>query len=161
MEQFGEGHFRLGNIKQITTTSDFETLTEESRECQLESSFEDCVTEKYLEALKEECRCMPFNLQNYSYSVEEFDLCINEKQWLCVAKIQIPKDMCNNPCKGLYVDVKKDPVEIIQAPQYQMMVNQYKMYTWMQNHVDTKTAGLRGKFRFELLFLHEESGDTS
>ena len=82
MEQFGEGHFRLGNIKEITTTSDFETLTEESRECQLESSFEDCVTEKYLEALKEECRCLPFNLQNYSSSVEEFDLCVNEKQWL-------------------------------------------------------------------------------
>ena len=72
--------------------------------------------------------------------------------YLCVAKIQIPKDMCNNPCKGLYIDVKKDPVEIIQAPQYQIMMNQYEMYTWFQKNVDTQTPALRGNFQFDLYY---------
>ena len=71
MEQFGEGNFRLGDVKQIETTPDFDTLDEEARECQLESTYEECVTNNYLDTLKKDCGCLPFNLQNYSSSIEE------------------------------------------------------------------------------------------
>ena len=66
MEQYGEGNFRLGDVRMVSTTQDFHSLGEETRGCQSESSFEDCVTEKYLEKLIAECSCLPFSLQNYT-----------------------------------------------------------------------------------------------
>ena len=66
MEQYGEGNFRLGDVRMVSTTQDFHSLGEETRGCQSKLSFEDCVTEKYLEALTAECSCLPFSLQNYT-----------------------------------------------------------------------------------------------
>ena len=71
MAQNGEGSFKLGDVKQIRTTPDFTSLDENIRGCQTETSYEDCTTHKYIEALKQKCACLPFNLQNYSSYNEE------------------------------------------------------------------------------------------
>ena len=75
MELFGEGNFKLGDIKKIETTNDFDNLDEDKRDCQLVSTYEECVTKKYLETLKIKCDCLPYNLQNYSSSDKEVYYC--------------------------------------------------------------------------------------
>ena len=47
-------------------TDDFTTLEKDIRKCQTEIRKEDCVTAKYLDDVKKTCKCLPFNLQNYS-----------------------------------------------------------------------------------------------
>ena len=72
VEQYGEGNFKLGDIKMVETTDDYYSLDEETRGCQAgSSSLEDCVTEKYLEALIVKCSCLPYSLQNYTNSDKE------------------------------------------------------------------------------------------
>ena len=66
MEQYGEGNFKLGDIKMVETTEDYYSLDEETRGCQAGSRFEDCITEKYLETLIEKCSCLPYSLHNYT-----------------------------------------------------------------------------------------------
>ena len=51
---------------------------------------------------------------------------------------------CLKPCKGLYVDVKKEPVELVQVPQYQIMMMEYENYTWFQKNVDSQRQSLKG-----------------
>ena len=47
-------------------TDDYLGLDLQTRGCQNDNTYEDCVTEEYLDLLKEECNCLPFNLQNFS-----------------------------------------------------------------------------------------------
>ena len=68
----------------------------------------------------------------------------------CLKKTEIPYDDCLKPCQGLYVDVKKEPVEIVQVPQYQIMMKAYENYTWFQNNIDSQRQSLKGI----LLILH-------
>ena len=65
----GEGNFKLGDVKQIRTTPDFTSMDKNTIGCQTESSYEDCITHKYLEMLWKKCDCLPFHLQNYSSTV--------------------------------------------------------------------------------------------
>ena len=44
----------------------------------------------------------------------------------------MPYQECLKPCKGIYVDVKKSPVEIVQAAEYQILMNEYLNYTWFK-----------------------------
>ena len=66
MEQYGEGNFRLGDVKQIRTTADFTSMDKDIIGCQTDTSYENCVTDMYLEALINECSCLPYSLQNYT-----------------------------------------------------------------------------------------------
>ena len=63
---YGSGSIRIKGIKQIQVTDDYLGLDLQTRGCQNETMYEDCVTELYLDLLKEECKCLPFNLQNFS-----------------------------------------------------------------------------------------------
>ena len=67
----GEGNFRLGDVKQVVTTEDFDSLDESIKGCQMETSFEDCVTKNSLETLVNICNCIPYNLKNYSIADEK------------------------------------------------------------------------------------------
>ena len=63
---YGSGSIRIKGVKQIHVTTDYLDLDSQSRGCQNENTYEDCVTELYLDLLSEECKCLPFNLQNFS-----------------------------------------------------------------------------------------------
>ena len=63
---YGSGSIRIKGVKQIHVTNDYLDLDSQSRGCQNENTYEDCVTELYLDLLSEECKCLPFNLQNFS-----------------------------------------------------------------------------------------------
>ena len=127
MKKFGEGNYELGNIQMVETTEDFKTMSQSVRECQTETTFEDCVTKKYLELLIKRCSCLPFHLQNYS-SNNDHALCTKSNS-SCVADVEIPKQLCLKPCDGMHVDVKKHPVKIVQLPEYQLLLDDYLNYT--------------------------------
>ena len=57
-------------------------------------------------------------------------MCLEKNERICVANIKMPYQECLKPCKGIYVDVKKSPVEIVQAAEYQILMNEYLNYTW-------------------------------
>ena len=46
----------------------------------------------------------------------------------------------------MYADVKKSPVEILQAAQYQIFMNEYINYTWFQNDISNQEQEIRGAF---------------
>ena len=71
MELLGEGNFRLGDVKEVKITEDFASLDETIKECQTETSFEDCVTQISLETLVNTCDCIPYSLKNYSNDEEK------------------------------------------------------------------------------------------
>ena len=159
MELHGDGNFKLENVKQMKITKDFRALDEQSRKCQTKISFEDCVTKKYLESMKANCKCLPYNLQNYSLGEKvnatvcsillckhffkfyalQIQLCdINGIDSACVEKIELPYSKCLKPCEGIYADFKKSPVQIVQKAKYQLLMDEYLKYTWFQ---DTKDIG--------------------
>ena len=56
----------------------------------------------------------------------------------------MPYRECLKPCDGMYVDVKKSPVEIVQAAQYQILMNDYINYTWFQNDISSQIQDMNG-----------------
>ena len=66
MELSGEGNYGLGNVKQVAITDEFASLDERTKNCQTKSSFDDCITQNILTSLIDTCKCLPYNLQNYS-----------------------------------------------------------------------------------------------
>ena len=71
VQQYGEGNYKLGDVKMVKSTADFYSLDEATIRCQKDSRYEDCVTKKYLEALVAKCSCLPFNLLNYTNADKE------------------------------------------------------------------------------------------
>ena len=52
------------------TTSDFATLDENTKNCEDGANYVDCVSQKYMKAVIEQCNCLPYRLQNYSAAME-------------------------------------------------------------------------------------------
>ena len=63
---YGSGSIRIKGIKEIKVTDEYLGLNSQTKGCQNETTYEDCVTELYLDLLKDECKCLPFNLQNFT-----------------------------------------------------------------------------------------------
>ena len=57
--------YNLNNVKEISVTDDFLTLDKTIIDCQNEETLEDCKTRKYLDALDEQCKCLPFSIRNH------------------------------------------------------------------------------------------------
>ena len=57
-----EKKYFLNVIKEISVTESFLTLDENTRGCQ-EESFDDCTTKKYINALINKCKCLPFQIR--------------------------------------------------------------------------------------------------
>ena len=54
--------YNLNNVKEILTTDAFLTLDRETIGCQNEESFNDCKTGQYIDALINQCGCLPFSI---------------------------------------------------------------------------------------------------
>ena len=51
-------------MKEISVTDDFLTLDKTIIKCQNEESLQDCKTRKYIDAMVEQCKCLPFAVRN-------------------------------------------------------------------------------------------------
>ena len=40
--------------------------------------------------------------------------------------------------------MKREPVEVVQIPQYQIMMNEYEGYTWFQNKIAMQRQSMKG-----------------
>ena len=61
----GEGHYGLGDIREIQVTKEFVGLGEKVTHCQTEEYREDCLSRKYRERVLSQCNCSPFYLRSY------------------------------------------------------------------------------------------------
>ena len=59
---FGEGQYNLHSLKEIIVTDSFFGLKKDARNCQNIETFDDCITRKYIEKMKQECGCIPLSL---------------------------------------------------------------------------------------------------
>ena len=55
--------YNLNNIKEIKVTEDFLGLSKTIRRCQYDESFDECITRKYVDELKQTCKCLPFPIR--------------------------------------------------------------------------------------------------
>ena len=63
MKLSGEGIYGLNSLKEIEVTEEFLTLDTNITECQNEVSLINCKTKSYLDALSNDCGCLPFNIR--------------------------------------------------------------------------------------------------
>ena len=77
-------------------------------------------------------------------SVFQIKIC-DEKDDPCLAEVKIPFDECLKPCEGLYLDVKKSPVNIVEEAQFQILLEDYLNYTWFQNDINWDLPVFQGK----------------
>ena len=49
-------------MKEISATESFLSMNKDISKCQDEETFDECVTEKYVNALKDKCKCLPLIL---------------------------------------------------------------------------------------------------
>ena len=51
-------------VKEVTVTEDYLGLDEDTRNCQNIETFEECSTKQYFNAVKMECKCLPYGLKH-------------------------------------------------------------------------------------------------
>ena len=56
--------YNLNNVKEIEVTDEFLALEKTIINCQNTESLEDCKTRRYVDALVEQCKCLPFAIRN-------------------------------------------------------------------------------------------------
>ena len=66
---FGGGSYALSYVKQISTSSDFDSMPEEKRGCQNKESVEECTGKRLHQAGMDQCQCIPWAL--YGIDSEE------------------------------------------------------------------------------------------
>ena len=95
---FGEGEYNLDVLKEIRVTESFLRLDQDVIKCQNEESQDSCRTRQYIDTLKNECGCLPYNLHSYD---EEVPLCLSNQR-KCVNK-KPDLSNCLPSCQGLMV----------------------------------------------------------
>ena len=61
MKLIGEGEYNLNALKEIKVSDAFLGLDQDVRQCQNEEPMTNCTTRNHLEAMLEQCGCLPFN----------------------------------------------------------------------------------------------------
>ena len=56
-----ENEYNLNVLKEIEVSDDFLTIDENVRNCQNDETYDDCITEKYINTILKNCNCMPLN----------------------------------------------------------------------------------------------------
>ena len=56
-------YYRLYVVKEVSVTDSFLTLKEETKRCQKDQTFDECTTQRYIDALKLKCGCLPHQLR--------------------------------------------------------------------------------------------------
>ena len=59
---FGPGELAMTTLKKMTSTKSFKQLPDYQRKC-LDHSREECQTQKYLDQVQKECKCIPWALR--------------------------------------------------------------------------------------------------
>ena len=61
---YGGGQYIVTSVKEMTTTADFDILSEEVKRCQNEETIEECSNRKLMTGAAKQCGCLP-GIVNY------------------------------------------------------------------------------------------------
>ena len=101
-------------MKEINAKDSFLTLDRKIIECQDYETYDDCTTKNYMNKLRENCKCLPFQfsmtnevvdciIQNDSVNLYiQMPLC-SPDQLECVKNILVDNSGCLKQCSGLLV----------------------------------------------------------
>ena len=67
---FEPGSYAMTMLKKMTGTPNFKKLPEHQKKC-LVHNREECQTQKYLDRVQKECKCMPWSLQNEQVKIRQ------------------------------------------------------------------------------------------
>ena len=59
----GEGEYNLNIVKEEKGTDSFLAMSSDVTKCQEIIEYQDCTTKVYEDAMKKNCRCLPFHLR--------------------------------------------------------------------------------------------------
>ena len=63
MTLIGEGEYNLNVLNEIAVTDSYLGLDSNIRKCQNVESLHNCTTRQYINTLKLQCGCLPFNIR--------------------------------------------------------------------------------------------------
>ena len=58
-----ESIFNLNNVKEVSVSDSFKSMDEQTKGCQMDLTYDECTTQKYLAALIATCKCLPLKLR--------------------------------------------------------------------------------------------------
>ena len=140
---YGGGNIKLNAIKQVKVTDDYLKFDSQTRGCQNEKTYEDCVTDLYLGLLRENCKCLPFHLQNFGKQNElkkvrlfQEKICISKEEKECVRSTVIPFKSCLPPCEGLHLDFERSSATLRKdvRDRNKFFMDNYLNYIRFHNH---------------------------
>ena len=63
---YGSGVYKMFAVQEIQVTENFKNLKEDQRKCQLVETFEDCMYNHLIKLIKENCKCLPYELSDFT-----------------------------------------------------------------------------------------------
>ena len=57
-----ENEYNLNVVKEISATDSFLSMDRDVSKCQDDETWDECVTRKYINDLKDKCKCLPTSL---------------------------------------------------------------------------------------------------
>ena len=140
---YGEGHYALGNVKEIKVTSSYLNMDRGVTGCQNIESVEKCNSRKFLDRLQSSCNCFPPNLLDIFAEVR-FLICLNiskrcccqgrvcsRSEQACVDKIPLEYEDCLPMCEGVSItNFDKDITKHYRSLDNKLknLMNQYNRY---------------------------------
>ena len=86
-------------------------------------------------------------------------LCSSDKDIQCVENTRLQYNKCLRPCEGLYVDVKKSPVEVVQVAQYKLLMKDYANHTWFHESNILEMEDMQGNLIYLLIYWFKQHSD--
>ena len=59
----GEGEYNINAVKEIKVTDSFLELDKKTRKCQTKETYSDCSTRNFMNAVLDQCGCLPFTMR--------------------------------------------------------------------------------------------------
>ena len=127
----------------MTVTESFMGLSLTVKQCQNKVAYLDCKTEAYLNALINNCKCLPFDLKFFNNS--NMPLC-NISQLTCTEEAQNLENECKMKCEGLVVTSYSHQNKSNALDTISDLIESYKKYKGI--------IDLPGKkYKLQLLFI--------
>ena len=139
-------------MKEIKVTDDFLDLDLKTRKCQNIESYEACTTRLYLQNVKDECQCIPYNLLNFTtkeqvktyvwFSIFTFcQIICSPIGNVCAGNISKEYDECLPPCEGIYADVTKIAADnVVNGDYYEALLMDYNRFKRFNYLSESKLA---------------------
>ena len=109
---YGGGDYAMSYVKQITTSTDFNEMSEIKRQCQNRETVDECRARHIKEKAEDHCNCIPWIL---SGTEEDREVC-SPHGYQCFVdtiaqQIRNRTYHCEVNCQGLYLDVEHNQEE--------------------------------------------------